>query len=838
MLEFELTILFFILFSYRNLIKDKASTKRKSSIKNKDVTFHQLFNGSDAHTETSTPITSSSLSINKINENLIPKSPTPDSPAFEPLTPSSDTNTQINSNESVIVQPKETTSNTSKLPLLPSSSNEEFDEILSKMKNITFNTNKKSNEEFLKILINGFEMLQYNKLKDLTTLKAEFCGKFFAEKRIVNMKKKLSEEQKIEQQKQQDVLKKQKEAERIRKVAERAQRLAETIKKDEEVYKSYIIQCHPRNILLKGLHRENVCKICTYPGNILKCNGHCNEYLHRQCPDINNDVSSGRNSKASTISRLSSDTKESSPSMYSEKSHITGEDILLPAISTNDQLPIVCEECSQNPNPKCFVCNENDSLDHLLKCTEKSCFRKYHLGCLTYWPQSKIASEKTLLCPCHICHTCISDDPREKHYKIEQSKLLRCIRCPATYHTDSCCIPAGTEILTATQIICPRHREPKKLPVSANWCFLCAQGGKLICCESCPGTFHVECLNIAMPDKYICEECETGRMPLYGEIVWSKIGSFRWWPSIIVPPFLVPDTVELSTHYQHDFCIRFFGSNNYSWATRGQVFLYQEGDSNSSSINSRVTNDVIYNVGLEKSAELFQYAKQIKANYMNLNNIDKILKPFPYVKLKTNRPVPPVRLNEETEDLSICECKITDEDPCGPQSNCLNRIVFTECSPKLCPVGDLCQNQHIQKGINANVIERRVNGKGWGLITLENIKKESFVIEYVGELINHKEFQKRLIKKQAAKDENFYFFTMSANLVIDAGPKGNLARFISHSCQPNLETQMWHVNGNDRVGLFAIKDIPAVSIFNFTYEFGKKTIFFFIFFIIEYRINV
>lgn len=45
--------------------------------------------------------------------------------------------------------------------------------------------------------------------------------------------------------------------------------------------------------------------------------------------------------------------------------------------------------------------------------------------------------------------------------------------------------------------------------------------------------------------------------------------------------------------------------------------------------------------------------------------------------------------------------------------------------------------------------------------------------------------------------------------VIDAGPKGNLSRFMNHSCAPNCETQKWTANGDVRVGLFAIYDIPT-----------------------------
>lgn len=54
------------------------------------------------------------------------------------------------------------------------------------------------------------------------------------------------------------------------------------------------------------------------------------------------------------------------------------------------------------------------------------------------------------------------------------------------------------------------------------------------------------------------------------------------------------------------------------------------------------------------------------------------------------------------------------------------------------------------------------------------------------------------------------FFPFSPkDRIIDAGPKGNYSRFMNHSCNPNCETQKWTVNGDVRVGLFALCDIPA-----------------------------
>ncbi|GLD47626.1 histone-lysine N-methyltransferase NSD2-like protein, partial [Lates japonicus] len=47
---------------------------------------------------------------------------------------------------------------------------------------------------------------------------------------------------------------------------------------------------------------------------------------------------------------------------------------------------------------------------------------------------------------------------------------------------------------------------------------------------------------------------------------------------------------------------------------------------------------------------------------------------------------------------------------------------------------------------------------------------------------------------------------------------GNYSRFMNHSCQPNCETQKWTVNGDTRVGLFAVCDIPAGTELTFNYN--------------------
>ena len=109
---------------------------------------------------------------------------------------------------------------------------------------------------------------------------------------------------------------------------------------------------------------------------------------------------------------------------------------------------------------------------------------------------------------------------------------------------------------------------------------------------------------------------------------------------------------------------------------------------------------------------------------------------------------------------------------------------------------------------------------GWGLTLHEDVKKGTFIIEYVGELITMIEFHNRIERsRQRNEEHNYYYMTMDANRMIDAGPKGNIARFMNHSCDPNCETQKWTVNGDTRVGLFALQDIPSGSELTFNYQF-------------------
>lgn len=177
-------------------------------------------------------------------------------------------------------------------------------------------------------------------------------------------------------------------------------------------------------------------------------------------------------------------------------------------------------------------------------------------------------------------------------------------------------------------------------------------------------------------------------------------------------------------------------------------------------------------------------------------------------------PRPPLDL--ESPEFLPCQC--TPESPCKEDSTCVNRAIHSECNPKNCPVGELCQNQRMQKCHNARTELFFTGNRGWGLKATADLNVGDFVIEYVGEVLDEAMCRERLKKAHSQNNNNFYMLTLDAGLVIDAGRKSNHARFINHSCSPNCETQKWRARGEPRIGIFARESIKAGTELTFDYH--------------------
>ncbi|XP_025159312.1 histone-lysine N-methyltransferase NSD2 isoform X2 [Harpegnathos saltator] len=561
----------------------------------------------------------------------------------------------------------------------------------------------------------------------------------------------------------------------------------------------------PQN-LFKGMKQEKVCQICEKTGKLTRCKGPCYSYFHLPC------VKPGESSPEHSVDDNTSEDKIIDDVNVIKRS-INDRDDNVKNEEQEDEM-FKCIDCLSGVAPACFICNEREG--DRIRCSVMACGKHYHSMCLKSWPQSHWQGGR-LTCPYHLCHTCSSDNPQDSHSRAPNEKMAKCVRCPSSYHTSTLCLPAGSVILTGSQIVCPKHYKAHHPPLNAAWCFLCTRGGSLICCDTCPTSFHLECLGIDAPDgAFFCEDCETGRLPLYGEIVWVKLGSYRWWPARICYPVEVPDKVEAIPHRAGTFCVMFLGSYDYYWVHRGRAFLYQDGDANMTPAIGKKSFTDIYRKALEEANEIHQQLKEKRS----ATKEPKGLKPPPYVKLKVNKPVGNVK-PAEVESIVACECDPAWDDPCAPGTDCLNRILLVECSPGICPAGSKCNNQSFVLRKYPAMEPFHTTGRGWGLKSLEDIKAGQFVIEYVGEVIDEAEYKHRLHRKKELKNENFYFLTIDNNRTIDAEPKGNLSRFMNHSCAPNCETQKWTVNGDTRIGLFALRDIESGEELTFNYNLAS-----------------
>lgn len=105
-----------------------------------------------------------------------------------------------------------------------------------------------------------------------------------------------------------------------------------------------------------------------------------------------------------------------------------------------------------------------------------------------------------------------------------------------------------------------------------------------------------------------------------------------------------------------------------------------------------------------------------------------------------------------------------------------------ECNAR-CRCGYDCPNRVVQKGIRYDLcIFRTDDGRGWGVRTLEKIRKNSFVMEYVGEIITSEEAERRgqIYDRQGAT----YLFDLDYVedvYTVDAAYYGNISHFVNHS---------------------------------------------------------
>ncbi|XP_077181352.1 histone-lysine N-methyltransferase SETMAR [Paroedura picta] len=143
----------------------------------------------------------------------------------------------------------------------------------------------------------------------------------------------------------------------------------------------------------------------------------------------------------------------------------------------------------------------------------------------------------------------------------------------------------------------------------------------------------------------------------------------------------------------------------------------------------------------------------------------------------------------------------------------------------MCRCGESCPNRVVQRGLQFRLEVFKTAKKGWGLRTLDFIPKGRFVCEYAGEVLDFGEARRR-IQLQSPSDSN-YIIAIREHLCdgqimetfVDPAFRGNVGRFLNHSCEPNLIMAPVRIDSMvPKLALFADRDICAEEELSYDYS--------------------
>ncbi|XP_029995688.1 histone-lysine N-methyltransferase SUV39H1 isoform X1 [Sphaeramia orbicularis] len=146
-----------------------------------------------------------------------------------------------------------------------------------------------------------------------------------------------------------------------------------------------------------------------------------------------------------------------------------------------------------------------------------------------------------------------------------------------------------------------------------------------------------------------------------------------------------------------------------------------------------------------------------------------------------------------------------------------------ECNAQ-CRCGPDCPNRVVQQGIQFDLcIFKTENGRGWGVRTLQHIRKNTFVMEYVGEIITTEEAERRgAVYDRQGSTYLFDLDYVEDVYTVDAAYQGNISHFVNHSCDPNLQVYNVFIDNIDerlpRIALFSTRAIRAGEELTFDYK--------------------
>jgi SET domain-containing protein len=113
---------------------------------------------------------------------------------------------------------------------------------------------------------------------------------------------------------------------------------------------------------------------------------------------------------------------------------------------------------------------------------------------------------------------------------------------------------------------------------------------------------------------------------------------------------------------------------------------------------------------------------------------------------------------------------------------------------------------------------------GRGLYARSFIEKDTWIVQYVGEKVDKVESDRRSNELLEKSKENggarVYVFILTDEWDIDGNIETNDARLVNHSCDPNVEAQIWQ---DKEIWFVALRDIqPGEELF-YNYGFEVDT---------------
>ncbi|MCL7044777.1 hypothetical protein MKW94_003510 [Papaver nudicaule] len=239
-----------------------------------------------------------------------------------------------------------------------------------------------------------------------------------------------------------------------------------------------------------------------------------------------------------------------------------------------------------------------------------------------------------------------------------------------------------------------------------------------------------------------------------------------------------------------------------------------------------------------------------------VNEVDGVKTPPQFVYITG------LKHSKTTESSIGCSCQGT----CVPDSNCsciqvnggnspyangvlvVQKSVVHECGPS-CSCYPDCSNQVSQNGLKIRLEVFKTKDKGWGLQSWDPIRAGTFICEYAGEVIdkdyrganvgdeytfnavdteysNEWNYVPELLEEERPVDLNAKF-KPSSPVMISAKKMGNVARFMNHSCSPNVIWQLvLQGRGKDsfpHIMFYARKHIPPLTELTYNYvNCGRK----------------